>query len=330
MPHRERPALARKRLLRILSAHGIALARTLEQKISDAGPANQRIDPHILTPARKKLISEGKITTRNAANAPWYHLAATPPATLQNRLDEQLPVFRGLQSGNLGSRIGQCLEIAIYKALLPQVTLDHVGGFTGLAEHDDSILYSKEEPPQTLSGRRLPGDQRLDFLIRHPDAGWAAIESKNVREWLYPDRSEITDLLGKAIALDAVPVLIARRLAFVTFKVLSTCGVLFHQTYNQLLPDTERELADKAKDKRLLGYHDIRIGNEPDNRLTTFVTTNLPRILPEARYRFDDYKDLLADFAAHTISYQEFAARVRRRSGGLYEDGDWDPSDDHI
>ena len=83
--------------------------------------------------------------------------------------------------------------------------------------------------------------------------------------------------------------------------MLSTCGVLFHQTYNQLLPDTEHELADKAKDKRLLGYHDIRIGNEPDNRLTTFVTTNLPQTLPEARDRFDDYKNLLADFAAKTI-----------------------------
>ena len=316
--------------MRILSAHGIALARTLEQKISDAGPANQRIDPHILTPARNKLISKGKITKITAANTPWYHLADTPLTTVQNRLDEQLPVLQSLQSGTLGSRIGQCLEIAIYKALLRQDTLEHFGSFTDLEKHDDSTLYSKEEPPQALSGRRLPGDQRVDFLIRHPDAGWAAIESKNVRAWLYPNCSEITDLLGKATDLDVVPVLIARRLAFVTFKVLSTCGVLFHQTYNQLLPDTERELADKAKDKRLLGYHDIRIGNEPDKRLATFVTTNLPRILPEARCRFDDYKNLLADFAAKTISYQEFAARVSQPSGGLCEDGDWDPSDDHI
>ena len=216
--------------MRILSAHGIAFAHTLEQKISDAGPANQRIDPHILTPARNKLISEGKITKINKANVPWFHLADIPPATLQNRLHEQLPVLQCLQSGNLGLRKGQCLEIAIYKALLRQDTLEYLGDFPDLAKHDDSILYSKEEPPQALSGRRFPRDQRLDFLIRHPNAGWAAIESKNVREWLYPNRSEITDLLGKAIAFDAVPVLIARRLAFVTFKVLSTCGVLFHQT----------------------------------------------------------------------------------------------------
>ena len=315
--------------MRVLSTHGVALARTLEQKIADAGPSDQRIDPHILTPARNQLIEEGRITLIRHANAPWFHLVDTPAPTVRHRLDEQLPVFQSLQRGNLGSRIGQCLEIAIYRALLCQDALDYLGSFPGLDEHDDSLRYSKEEPPQSLSGKCLPGDQRLDFLIRHPDAGWVAIESKNVREWLYPDRSEITDLLGKAVALDCVPVLIARRLAFVTFKVLSTCGVLFHQTYNQLLPEAERDLAHKVKDKRLLGYHDIRIGNQPDNRLTKFVTTNLPRILPEARYRFNDYKDLLAAFASHTISYQEFAGRVRRRSGGLYEDGDWEPSDDH-
>ena len=33
--------------------HGAAIAQTLEQKISDAGPFNQRIDPHILNPRQK-------------------------------------------------------------------------------------------------------------------------------------------------------------------------------------------------------------------------------------------------------------------------------------
>ena len=87
--------------------------------------------------------------------------------------------------------------------------------------------------------------------------------------------------------------LIARRIPFVTFKVLSTCGVVFHQNHNQLLPEVDRELAEKAKDKLLLGYHDIRVGNHPDNPLIKFIATNLPQILPHARDRFDEYKDLL-------------------------------------
>ncbi len=119
--------------------------------------------------------------------------------------------------------------------------------------------------------------------------------------------------------------MIGRRIPFVTFKVLSTCGVVFHQTYNQLLPEADRKLAEKARDKRLLGYHDIRVGNEPDDRLLKFIGTNLPRVLPEARDRFDKYKDLVGDFADGTMHYTEFAARVRRRSQGAYEDGDWEP-----
>ncbi len=202
--------------------------------------------------------------------------------------------------------------------------MNFLGSFKNLDDHNDNRLYKKEEPPQSLSGRSLDGGQRLDFLVRQEEAGWAGIEAKNVREWLYPDRPEIAELLHKAVTLDIVPVLIARRIAYVTFKVFSPCGVLFHETYTQLLPEADRELAELAQDKNLLGYHDIRIGNEPDARLQKFIGVNLPKILPEARERFDAYKGLLADFAAAAMRYQEFAARARRRLEGKDEDSDWE------
>ena len=325
----DREALARKRLLSVLCRHGIATSRTLEQKISDAGPYNQRIDPHILTPARNSLMQQGLVKTAKHANAPWFYAAQTSSSVIQERLDIQLPLYEQFQQGNLGPRLGQCLEIAIFRALCSQDALDFFGGFIDLDQHDDSRLYSKEEPPQSISGQRLSGKQKLDFLVRHPDAGWAGIEVKNVREWLYPDREEITDLLRKAVALDCVPVLIARRFPFVTFKVLSTCGVVLHQTFNQLLPEADHELAEKIKHRNTLGYHDIRTGNQPDTRLTKFIGTNLPRLLPNARHRFDEYNDLISAFASGDMNYEEFAARVRRRSQGLFEDGDWDPPDEH-
>ena len=59
--HLARLQLAQKRLLNILRSHDIAIDRTLEQKISDAGPANQRVDPHILTQAKALLVGEGRI-----------------------------------------------------------------------------------------------------------------------------------------------------------------------------------------------------------------------------------------------------------------------------
>lgn len=139
------------------------------------------------------------------------------------------------------------------------------------------------------------------------------MEAKNIREWLYPDRDEIKDLFSKCCDLDAIPVLIGRRIPYATFTLLNPCGVIIHQTYNQLYPAADRELAVLVMNKRLLGYHDVRIGNEPDNRLVKFIHVNLPKILAAARERFEQFKDLLSKYGNRSISYQQFAADVRNR-----------------
>jgi hypothetical protein len=287
------------------------LARTLEQKISDAGPDGQRIDPHILTDVRREMQQEYRIIRSVHANTPWFHLVETPQAVVQRRLNEQLPISQELNRQSLIVRLGQALEIATYKALL-RSDLEFHGRFRDLDSHDDSTPYSKEEPPQHIGPRSLVGDQRLDFLVRHPEAKHLGVECKNVREWLYPDRQEIKATLAKCVALDCVPVLIGRRIPYVSFLLLSTCGVILHQNYNQLFPVADTPLAERARDKRLLGFHDIRIGNKPNDRLLRFITTNLVRAAPAARAKFDEYKDLLGRFATGEISYAEFAARVTR------------------
>ena len=212
------------------------------------------------------------------------------------------------------------MEIATFRALQAQTALHYFGYYRDLADHDDSSLYSKEEPPSSLSGRTIPGGKKLDFLLHHAHAGYAGLEVKNIREWLYPDRNEIRELLLKCCALDVVPVLIARRIHFSTFSVLNPCGVIIHQTYNQLYPSSAHELAAKVKDKNLLGYHDVRVGNEPDARLQRFVHTNLPDLVVTARASFDRFKDLLFYYAHSIHSYKSFAARVKRRLRGEAED----------
>ena len=74
----ERLQIGKRRLTNVLGNHNIAVARTLEQKISDAGPPDQRIDPHILTEARNELQQEGRILELRRRNTPWYHLSNTP------------------------------------------------------------------------------------------------------------------------------------------------------------------------------------------------------------------------------------------------------------
>ena len=278
----------------------------------------------MLTVARKHLSKEGVIVRLEVEGTPWFHLSSTPRDVVDARLREQLQIYRGIRTDDFVKRMGQTLEIAVWRALVSQERLEHQGGFRDLDDHDDSKLYSKVEPPELVSGRWLPNAKRLDFLVYHREVGWAGIEAKNIRAWVYPNENAVLDLLGKAVAIDCVPVLIARRIPFVTFKVLSTCGVVLHQTYNQLYPETDHEFAAKARDKRLLGYHDIRLGNDPDARLVKFVCTNLPKVLPKARERFEEYRDLITAFGERTMSYAEFAARVLRRSRGENEDTDWD------
>lgn len=322
----DREALARRRIESVLGRHGIANMRTLEQKISDAGPNGMRIDPHVLTSALKGLVTSGRVRKRQKAEIDWHYLPGTDSAVVEDRLQAQVPVYRDFVAPERSMRIGQCLEIMVYRALIEQDAVQFLGGFADLDKHDDSQKYSKVEPPDMVDGRSIH-PKSLDFLLNHPLAGWAGVEVKNRRPWLYPSFEEVKDLLRKAVALDCVPVLIARRIQYSTFRLLKPCGVILHQTYNQRLPEADRELADLARQKDLLGYHDIRTGNAPDPRMSLFVGTNLPKVLPAARERFREHRDLLTAFVSGDISYKAFAAKVRRREDGTNEDHDWD--DDH-
>ena len=300
---------------------------------TDAGPTPQRVHPHVLTVSRKSLEDKG-IVSSQMRDLPWYFLAASDPDEVEARVGALLRIQRRIQRSNM--RIGQSLEIAVLRALRQQNDLEFFGDIPDLADHPDDTLYAKEEPPASVSGKRVPGDKKLDFLLRHPNAGYAGLEAKNIREWLYPDRIEIRDLLLKCCSIDAVPVLVARRIAYATFRVLQPCGVIVHETFNQLFPNSTAAIAAEAREKTLLGYHDIRVIDAPDAALTharlqKFIGENLPSILPEAREAFDRYKDLLCSYANGEYTYKEFAGRALRRSRGEEEDfvpddppPDWD------
>jgi hypothetical protein len=293
-------------------------------KISDSGPMAQRVNPHVLTRVRNDQRDAGRLIVVSQV---WYHRYNETKARVNQRLGLLKPIYAATNNPSLKLRLGQTLEIAIWRSL-EQGPLDFVGGFPDLDDHDDSTLYSKEEPPLRFSGKKMPGDKRFDFLVFHPNAGSIGIEAKNIREWVYPNRSEVKELLYKAVVSDTLPVLIARRIPYVTRRLLETCGVLLFENYNQLYPNADAAIATQAAQKDLLGYHDIRVGNQPNERLSRFIVETVPAYAEEARARFDQYKDLLWQFAAGDLYYAAFAARVRRREQGQPEDSDDPPEAD--
>jgi hypothetical protein len=162
MKPEDRSALAQQRLRSVLRSHTVANARTLENKIADAGPFAQRIEPHVLTPARQAL--EGSEIMRIGDRSIWFYLKGTDERALQRRLAEQQPVHNEFQKRSFTVRIGQSLEIVVYRALISVKGLPVVGAFRDLDSHDDSSLYSKEEPPSMIGDLPSLGAQRLDFI----------------------------------------------------------------------------------------------------------------------------------------------------------------------
>lgn len=304
----ERIAIAQRRLRSVLRTNTVALLRTLEQKIADAGPSGMRVDPHIITKGKAALLKTGELTTTQSL---WYHLADAPSSQVARRIAELDPLHQEISTREFKHRLGQALEIAVYRALMGQQQLRYLGAFLDLDAHDDSAAYTKEEPPSSVSGRTIPRARKFDFLVLHENAGEAGIEVKNVREWLYPDRDEIKALLSKSYHLNAVPVLIARRIHYSTKYVLGPCGVVFWETLRQRYPATDAALASKVRHKDLLGFHDILLGNEPDPQLTRFVHDILPEAIEAARHPFTHHRDLLGAFGDGEMSYGQLRDELR-------------------
>jgi hypothetical protein len=303
-----------RRIVNVLRTHVVANERTLEQKISDAGPNNQRAEPHILTIALRELQLRGDVMSRTIERTPWYYLNQTPIEDVEQRLAELMPIYDATQEGSFLIRLGQTLEIAVYKTLLRHETRQQFfGHFTDLDKHADDLSYTKIDPPQMV-GRRTLSRGRLDFVV-FGNGGPAGIEAKNYRMWLYPDREQIRELLRKCCEIDVVPVLIARRFPYLTFQLLRYCGAIVHQTYNQLYFNFDRVLGEQARNKTLLGYHDIRFGTDPDSRLDAFLGRHLPAVLPDARRRFQSLKELHDEYARGVISYREWKRQVLSREG---------------
>jgi hypothetical protein len=268
---------------------------------------------------RNELVKAGQLVKIREHGRDWYALPDAPADWVAERIAVQFDVLRQTLDNAFVKRMGDALEIAVFRALQAS-GLHSVGGFRGLPAEPTTRTPRKEEPPSIFGGRELQGNKRFDFLVGRET--WAGIECKNIREWLYPDREEIRHMLRKSIELNIPPILIGRRIPFVTRRLLQPAGVLLWETRHQFYPPEHDNLAAQMREKTSLGYFDIRVTDHPTPQLQDFVSRIIPEELPGAAQRFAEYKDLLSDFAFEVMTYHEFAARIRRRQNGQNEDRD--------
>jgi hypothetical protein len=303
----QRLALAKKRILKLLARQTVCVARTIEHKLHATGPNPQRIDPHVTTNATRELLFTGQIGMISLLNTHWYHLPESPRDLVEAKLEYLSSLYSRVLENDFVLRTGQALEIAVFRSLLAlrqqDPSINFLGHFRDLDGHPDSELYSKEEPPRAINARHIRGRGRVDFALLTPAV--CVIEVKNGRPVIYPSNKELTELLSKAVDLDAVPILVARRLHPTVVQTFSRTGLLVHETYGQRYPAMDAELANQVKHKDALGWHDIRVGNEPDARMLKFFCDVLPQKLEQATEDFQRCKGLLRDFADGAITFDD-------------------------
>lgn len=318
----ERIAIGERRIQNILRKHGIATMRMLEQKISDAGPNPQRVDPHLLTKARISLANKGILKTHAPKGVQWHYLTESAPGFLDQRFNLLSVLHAQTESRSFTDRMGDTAEIAVMKAM-QRSRSQFFGHFTDLGKHDDSQRYTKHDP-DFYCGIPIEGG-KLDYILVQAEAGGMGIEIKNTREWIYPDKNIVTELLRKCVQIDVIPVLISRRIHYSAFSILNACGGIIHQVYNQLYPTADAALAEQVRDKTLMGYADVRTGNEPDERLLKFFRDSIPSVAKESREKFNENKELISQYTQGEISYPKFVGKLR----GYFEEAEqpeWEPS----
>ena len=163
-----------------------------------------------------------------------------------------------------------------------------------------------QSPPSgsQLSGVAITGSGKLDHWLLHKGTSIpVAVEDKNLRDWFYPDRAEVRELLGKAVTYRMLPVLVARRVHFTTRRFFSRIGAVAYQTYFSYFPSEYADRLSDVRHKDGLGFADLRFTDDPPPHLISLFSTLLP---PRLQHDFDLFKsrfDLIRDYVNQEIDY---------------------------
>jgi hypothetical protein len=120
--------------------------------------------------------------------------------------------------------------------------------------------------------------------------------------------------------LDAVPLLIARRIHYTTLtNFLEPAGIIAHESFHQYYPSDRAELAARVRDKRSLGFTDVLATEEPHRRTSTFFDTALPAIVNFMAQRWSANAAALVAYAKGEINLAQLYTDIGSPAGGKWE-----------
>ena len=313
---------AMKRIPNVLDTELVACQKTLEQKISEQGPKPQRVDPHLISLARKELTNHRRTikhyTHASTGDIQWYTNTRAEDGKVLAKLNTVAPLYREITSQPFKKVVGDALEVITYKCLLNLKNRERRFAFHGSFDLSAPKLqgcFKKTEPTQNISGSTT--EKRADFILFGHNSGPICIECKNYREWIYPHHHAIKELIQKSLELGAIPLLIARRLHYTTLtNFLQPAGILAHESYFQYYPSDKAEIANRVKDKRSLGFTDVLATEEPHERTSKFFNELLPRINEPAADKFSRNKEALQAFVDDEINLAQLYNAIGSPAAG--------------
>jgi hypothetical protein len=239
----------------------------------------------------------------------------SPPST--DASDVLAPLYASVSEGNFHNLSGDALEVIVFKCLDQIFAGNRRFAYQGQFRLDLPKVggrYRKTSPPKNIGPHST--QKEADFFQFGHDAGPLCIECKNYREWTYPGHGIIKELIIKAADLDAIPVLIARRLHYTTrTNLLQPAGIIAHESLFQYYPADQVQLAEEAKRKDLLGFTDVTASEEPHTRTITFFTENLPMIVDRMARKWSAHKQALVDYAAEEINLAKLYTAIDSPAG---------------
>lgn len=318
--------LAKRRVQSVLDRETVSHQKTLEQKIAEQGPQDQRVDPHLIGLAILDLLSLNRLrkhTHPATGNKPWYANPGTKDHAVNTRLAELAPLYASISGDGFGNLTGDALEIIVFKCIhqiwSAEPRFSYQGYFHLDKPKNKQGRYRKTQPPKSIGG--FTTIKEADFLQFGHDAGPLCIECKNYREWLYPRHQNIKELIIKSAGLGAVPVLINRRIHYTTrTNFLEPAGIIAHESLYQYFPADQMDLAERAKHKRSLGFTDVIATEDPHPRTVKFFNRILPKIVDYMGERWKVNRSALVDYAVGDINLAQLYTAIDSPAGGKWED----------
>jgi hypothetical protein len=272
-------ALAQGRLVNILSVRIAANIRQLEVKVCEAGPEDKRPQPHILSLAVTRLIDAGRVRIYTPEGLSghdetrFYTLREFYPDRARARVADLMLHYRMHRwLANTDEYCSSVLEGLV------RSSFDAAGGYQFLG---------KLPKPASLDAVYTRGGLQL------------GVEVKNTRPWVYPMTAAVWVMIRKCLQLDAVPLLIARKIGYLTRTAFAAIGALSYEVHRQFFAPAVAHLLGPIQHKDALGYKDV-IAVAPDQPLpflARFLQTLVPHELPAYRRRWEGRHDLLQEFA---------------------------------